>query len=88
MVVEKGPTPSGFFSCIFVINDKNHDCRLLLEEVGSILPGNFKKSVPIKFLCPELVLPKLQNGAKFYLRDGKIVAEGKVNEMINKKYMA
>lgn len=83
----KGPTPRDFFGCIFVINGKNHDCRLLLNKIGSIFPGDKKDNIPVKFLCPELVLPKLKEGIKFYLWDGRIVAEGEVKEIINKEYI-
>lgn len=82
----KGPTSPEFFPCLFVINNHNHDCRLLLDNIGSIFPGDFKINVPIKFLCPDLVIPKLKNGMKFYLRGVKIVAEGVVKEIINKEY--
>ena len=77
----KTPTSSTFFGCIFSINNDKHDCRLLLHEVGQIWPGESKADVPIKFLCPELVLPKLQKGSRFYLWEGKNIAEGKIKEI-------
>lgn len=83
----KIPTPANFFACISVIDNQNHDCRLLLEKIGSISPGDFKTNVPIKFLCSELVLPKLQKGKKFYLKEFGIIAECKVIEIINTEYM-
>ena len=74
----KLPTNPNQFPCIFSVNDKKHDCRLLLNEIGSISPGEYKTNVPIKFLCPELVLPKLTIGSKFYLWDMRNIAEGEV----------
>ena len=77
------PTPPRFFSCMFVIDNSNYDVRLLLEKIGSIFPGDEKKDVPVKFLCVDLVIPKIKTGDKFYIRDGRIVAEGTVQEIIN-----
>jgi hypothetical protein len=79
----KGPTPPNFFACIFVIDGQNHDCRLLLENVGSVYPGEGKSNVPIKFWCPELVLPKIDINKKFLLRDGQVIAEGKVIKIVS-----
>lgn len=79
----KIPTPANFFSCIFVIDHGNHDARLLLETIGSINPGDEKENVPVKFLCADLVIPKIKSGDKFYIRDGGVVAEGIVQKIIN-----
>lgn len=57
---------------------------MILNEIGSISPGEHKQHVPIKFLCPELVLPKLKEGTKFYLWDMRNIAEGVVEEITNK----
>ena len=62
----KTPTPPNFFSCIFDIHGKSHDARMLLENVGAIHPGEDKESVPVKFLCADLVMPKLHDEIKFY----------------------
>jgi hypothetical protein len=78
----KVPTPANFFSCIFVVDGNNYDCRLFLHDVGSIYPGDSKENVPIKFLCPELVLNKLKLGGKFYLRAIGVFAEGTVKRII------
>lgn len=82
---EKGramPTPPNRFSCIFTINGCNYDIRLLLNEIGSIFPGQNIKNVPIKFLCPELIVSKLNVGDKFFLREIKIIAEGTIIEKL------
>lgn len=78
----KLPTDPHIFSSIFVIDQSKHDCRLLLDQVGSILPGDYKKSVPVKFLYPKLVIPKLKVGTKFYLWDMRNIAEGEVLEIV------
>lgn len=80
----KLPTDPTFFGSIFVIDDSKYDCRLLLNTIGSIAPGESKKNVPIKFLYPELVLPKLKEGTKFFLWDMRNIAEGEVEKVILK----
>jgi hypothetical protein len=80
----KLPTDSKMFGSIFTINDSKHDCRLLLENIGAIKPGETKSGVPIKFLCPELVIPKLKKGVKFYLWDMRNIAEGEVEQVLIK----
>lgn len=79
----KSPTSSDYFGTIFVIGSDYHDCRLFLNETGSILPGDCKFNVPVKFLCWDLVFPKLKIGSKFHLWDGRNIAEGEVSEIIN-----
>ncbi len=79
------PTPSNFFSCVFVIGDKNYDARMLLEGIGSIYPGDKKINVPVKFLCSDLVIPKINVGDKFYVRDGRVIADGIIEKIINAK---
>ncbi len=76
----KSPTDSHMFGAIFMINESKHDCRLLLDKIGPISPGEKKERVPIKFLCPNLIMPKLKVGSKFYLWDMRNIAEGEVEE--------
>ena len=80
----KLPTDSHMFGTIFVINQSKHDCRLLLDKIGAILPGEKKMRVPIKFLCPDIVMLKLKIGSRFYLWDMRNIAEGKVEEIVAK----
>ena len=70
------PTPPSFFGCIFVINNSYYDGRLLLENIGSIIPGDKRKNIPIKFLSSDLVLPQLKEGSHFHIKDGGIIGEG------------
>lgn len=77
----KSPTNANFFGTIFVLEGKKHDCRLLLDNIGSISPGEYKNDVPIKFLCPEPVLTKLRSESKFYLWDMRNIAEGEVDKV-------
>jgi hypothetical protein len=76
----QGPTPSDSLSCIFGFGGRFYDCRLLLEEVGSLWPGQ-EAVVPIKFLFPELIKHRLKIGDRFYLRDYRKIAEGEIQEL-------
>ena len=73
-------TPADFFGCIFMLNNENYDCRLLLNEYGAISPGD-KVKVPIKFLNSEIVMGKIKEGVEFDLWDGKIIARGIVDSL-------
>ena len=74
------PTPPDRFSCIFEIDDKFFDCRLHLAEVGSISPGESAR-VPIQFLSPELVRPRLSIGTEFHLKEFGRIAHGVVRAL-------
>jgi hypothetical protein len=73
-----GATPSNFLNCIFVFRENNYDCRLLLEDIGHILPGDFIKQVPIVFFHPELIKENLKVNDIFSLRELNIIANGKI----------
>ncbi len=73
----KGPTPETELNCFFSIDDKLFDCRLYLHEVGSVAPGQ-SVEIPIAFLNRDLVLPRLDVGSKFRLRELGYTADGEV----------
>lgn len=75
-----GPTPPTFFGCPFVMDDQMNDCRLLLDGIGSISPGQTVE-VPIIFLCPKLVVDRLKVGREFKLWEMGIIAEGDILEV-------
>ena len=82
----KSPTDPNYFGCLFVIDNQKFDCRLLLNGIGSISPGETKDRIPVKFLNTELVMSKINLVNKFYLWDMRNIAEGIVKEIIaNKK---
>ena len=76
----KGPTPPTWFGCPFFMDDQMNDCRLLLDGIGSISPGQ-TVDVPIVFLFPKLVVDRLKVGRKFKLWDMGIIAEGEILEV-------
>lgn len=73
----KGHAPSGkFYACIFVLGSDGFDGRLLLN--GRTLELGVEHEVGVKFLSPDLVLPRLSPGTKIALREGREIAEGTV----------
>jgi hypothetical protein len=54
---------------------------LLLGETGSLWPDQ-EAVIPIKFLNPDLVKHRLKQGDKFYLWEGKRIAEGQVEKLL------
>jgi hypothetical protein len=77
----QGPTPSDKFGCLLEFNGEFFDCRLLLEETGSLWPDQ-EAVVSIKFLDPDLAKLRLRPGDRFYLWEGKRIAEGEVEELL------
>ena len=70
-----GPTPSNFHRCIFVFEGGNFDCALGLSETGAIAPGESAR-VTIEFLVPDLIVPRLEEGSNFSLREVRIIGHG------------
>jgi hypothetical protein len=76
----KSPIVASAFGCIFEHEGEANDCRLLLDGKGDVWPGQ-QLSVPIKFLCPELVRPRIRIGDSFLLREGKVIGRGTIEEV-------
>ena len=73
-----GPISPPKFRCPFVFEGELFDCQLLLEAVpNAIVPGDVV-DVPIKFLNPAMVKPRLATGVRFKLWDLGNFAEGEV----------
>lgn len=77
----KLPTPSDHLACLFVYENRNFDCRLLLQDLGPLSPGQ-EAEVPIKFLSPELIKPRLEVGSRFQLRELQVIGSGAVREIV------
>ena len=75
-----GPTPPCQFGCLAEIEGEFFDCRLQLEDIGSLAPGT-TAAVPIRFLRSDLVLPLLKVGAQFKLWEGRYVGTATVLEV-------
>jgi hypothetical protein len=75
-----GPTPSDKFGCLMVIDEKNFDVRIHLEQIGSISPGQTAK-VLVSFLDWECARKYCSVGKKFFLRELKTVGDGVIEEI-------
>ena len=76
-----GPTPERVFGCPLECAGELFDCRLDLSESGPISPGQAVR-VPIQFLFPQLILPRLRAGCAISLWEGRIIAQGTVARVI------
>ena len=76
----RGPTPAEVFGCPLNYKGKFFDMRLDLSEVGSLSPGSTTR-VPLAFLSPGLILPRLSIGSQFTLWEGRTIGEGTVLEL-------
>jgi hypothetical protein len=67
----QGPILCGnWHSCQVRFEDELFDCRIDMTESCSIYPGA-NGCAPIKFLRPDLILPRLSIGSEFDLCEGK-----------------
>jgi hypothetical protein len=76
-----GPTPQHLFTVPFVYEGERFNCGLLLDECGPLSPGAHVL-VPIQFLRPELIVPRLQKGSKFEIWELRIIGKGVVQEIL------
>ena len=71
------------FGCPLFVAGEAFDCRFLITDQTLELGGTYE--VPIQFLSPELVLPKLSVGTTVTLWEGKDIATGKVVRLTYEK---
>lgn len=76
-----GATPPNQFGCVFELGGEYYDCRLDLTSSGPLIPGQ-SANVPLAFLFPEKVVPRLMEGAQFHLWEGHTIATGHVKSVI------
>ena len=73
-------TPANYFGTILEYEGEFWDCRLLLEDVGSISPGQ-TVTVPIRFLSPGVIKPLLRVGGRFRVREMRTIADGTIERI-------
>ncbi len=64
------------YGCPLFVDGSGFDCRLILEGRELQLGGIYE--IPVKFMNPDLVLPKLKRGKLITLWEGKEIATGKI----------
>ena len=72
------PLPQTFLNCTFRYHGQSNDCRLILDKFKGHIELGTLIEIPIKFFCPELIVPLLKPGDKFHLWRGGNFAEGTV----------
>ncbi len=77
----KSPVLASVFKCIFDHGGELNDCALMLNGFGDVWPGQQIK-VPIRFLRPDLVRPRIKSGDGFKLREDRTIAEGIIEEIV------
>lgn len=70
------PITREWYGCPFGYEGKYYDCRIITKGLTPINPGDSIKSIPVVFLSPELVLPKLKENTAFTLWESGVKAEG------------
>jgi hypothetical protein len=76
----KTPITTVLYGCPFGIGTEFFDMRIDLSGAVSLSPGQTAR-VPMAFVCPHLVLPRLRVGMEFTLWEGKTIGWGTVIEI-------
>ena len=77
-----GPTPPDALRCIAELDGKNFGVFLWLQEAGSLQPGASAR-VPASFIAPELASSHVALGKRFFIREGRRVGEGTIDEIVS-----
>jgi hypothetical protein len=64
------------YGCPLFVDGEGFDCRLLVKGMTLELGQTYE--LPVKFLCPDLALPKMLMGKSVTLWEGKHIAVGRV----------
>ena len=75
------PTPDTFLGCPFVFEGELFDCRLDFSDIGPLNPGA-RARVPVVFLSPALIVPRLRRGSSFTIWEGRPIGQGAVVEVV------
>ena len=76
-----GPTPPDELDCLFEFEGEHFYCRLIFGYVGSLSPGE-NAEVRIAFLYPNLIKERLKPESRFFLKEVRVIGEGKVRSII------
>jgi hypothetical protein len=75
----KGPIRGGIYGCPMIIDGEAFECRLLLDQSSLQLGETYE--IKVKFMNPDIVLPKLSIGKEFTLWEGKTIAKGQIKQL-------
>ena len=72
----------GYRPIFFLEGDaEGHSCVILVEAIGGRIALGSRVDVPILFLFPELIKPRLKVGNRFTLWEGHTIANGEIIEI-------
>jgi hypothetical protein len=74
----RGATPTQTWSCPLVVNGQYYDSRLILDDVGALMPGQ-QARISITFLDPAATV-HFRPGTVFAIWEGRVIGEGRVVE--------
>ena len=74
------PRPEHHYGCGLFVDQEAFECRLLVD--GRTLQLGETYELPVKFLNPDLALPKLSPGQTVRLWEGKDIAAGEVVRLV------
>jgi len=72
-----GPTSTAWWGCPLSIDGELFDGRFDLSEIEPLQPGE-SRVVPVKFLRPDLVEPRIAEGQKLRVWEGRFIGEATV----------
>jgi hypothetical protein len=76
----QGDIVGNYYGCPLVVDGEAFECRLPLD--GKTLHLGETYELPVKFMNPDLVMPKLSPGVSVTLWEGKEIAAGKVISLV------
>lgn len=78
----KHPIAGDKFKTIIRIDEAYHDCCFYLTKIKSGITAGSTLMLPMDFLVPELVLPKIHPGKIFLVQRGqKVIGHGEIKEV-------
>ena len=72
--------PEHHYGCPLIVEGEAFDCRVLVTSKTFRLGMSYE--LPIKFINPNLVLPRLSSGTAVKLWEGKEIASGEVVRIV------
>lgn len=68
------------YSCPMIIDGEGFDCRIELPFLGVELGQTYDLAVQFRF--PDLALQQIKKGVSISLWEGRVVADGRVTEIV------
>lgn len=76
------PATADQYRCPMFFAGEGFDCALLLHAIDHAISPGSTIELPIKFLCPWLIKPRLRVGDRFTLWEMGTIADGEVLQIV------